>query len=565
MPGADDTTQYYRNFFPHETACALLGRAWRGSSQLHLRELCVETKDAAYIRWQSVSSPEELKQLFINKNAEKFHVGAVFDQQPCHKRKLRCIVPTARELVFDIDVNDYSTWGVDSGDIASCDAAWHIVAFGMIVVRHIMEKHFGFKNTILVYSGRRGAHLSVHDARACELTDDARAAIVAFVSPPDKPGPTGRTNFCNMMSLGFFGEMYDTHILPFWENMGVRPRQDGGLGALDTPQDKEYFLELMGDNYAQKTLCLNALNAADTWNAIKKYAANSRYRESTERALRETVLTYVWPKLDAAVSKHRNHLNKAWFSVHPKTGRICVPVFGDPSRFNPAECPTVSGLMAGSKQQQAVFYKAVADFRKFVDRLSKSPSERWVPPRVKLPELPVYSMVGSKRTREVEDLPTDPLDDQYMFTDRSRLCWNVNRVFFAVASSSEPSKVCIYWYTSLCTEFTKDSVNTVYPGYSPPFRAKQSFPVAEFVKAVERASTMPESEVSICSAYTCVLLHPRNVDKLKSVDRLDRMRERLIDPNFLCVVNSSWGEDAIASVVSQMAQPVWEVAHLYMN
>jgi len=566
MPGAvDDVAQYYTKFFPHGVACALLGRAWRGSSQLHLRELCVETKDSAYIRWQSVSCPEELRQLFCRTNVEKFHVGALFGQQPCHKKKGLRMAPTARELVFDIDVDDYSTWGVDSGDIGSCDAAWHIAAFGMIVVRHIMEKHYGFKNMLLVYSGRRGAHLTVYDARACELTDEARAAIAGYLSPSEKPGPTGRTYFGNMMTSGFFGEMYTTHILPFWENMGILSRQDGGLGALDTPQDKEYFLELMGDNHAQKTLCLNALSAMESWRAICKYAEDSRFRESTERCIQETVLTYVWPKLDAAVSKHRNHLNKAWFSMHPKTGRICVPVVGDPSRFNPAECPTVAGVVAGDKTQRSAFYKAVSDLQGFVERLSKSPTESWVPPRVKLPELPVYTMVGSKRTRETEDIPTDPLADQYMFTDRSRLCWHVNRVFFAVASSSEPSKVCIYWYTSLCTDSTKDSVNTVYPGYNPPFRDKQSFPMTEFVGAVQRASNMPESEVATSCVYTCVLLHPRSTDKLGAIDRLDRMRERLLDPNFLCVVNSSWGDNAISSVVSQMAKPVWEVSHLFMN
>lgn len=566
MPGAvDEFARYYTSFFPHDAACALLGRAWRGPSQLHLRELCVETRDSVYIRWQSVSSPEELKQLFSSKNVEKFHVGAVFDNQPRHRKKLRIMAPTARELVFDIDANDYATWGVDSSDIDSCDAAWHIVAFGMMVLRHILERHFGFKNMLLVYSGRRGAHLTVYDARACELTDEARAAIVAFLSPSEKPAPSGRTYFGNMMCAGFFGEMYDTHIMPFWKNMGIRARQDGGLGALDTPQDKTYFLELWGDTHAQKTLCLNALSAAESWEAMRKYAEKSKYRESTERALKETVLTYVWPKLDAAVSKHRNHLTKAFYSVHPKTGRICVPVMGDPSVFKPENCPTIAGVVAGDTEQRSAFYKSVSDFRKFVERLSKSQTEKWVAPRVKLPELPVYSMVGCKRTREVSELPTDPLAEQYMFTDRSRLCWNVNRCFFAVASSSEPSKVAIYWYTSLCTNDTKDSVNTVYPGYSPPFRAKQSFPMDSFVQAVKRASSTPESEVPISSAYTCVLLHPRNTDKQKAADRLERMRERLLDPNFLCAVNSTWGDDSIESVVSQMAKPVWDTAHLYMD
>ena len=105
----------------------------------------------------------------------------------------------------------------------------------------------------------------------------------------------------------------------------------------------------------------------------------------------------------------------------------------------------------------------------------------------------------------------------------------------------------------------------MYPGYNPPFRDKQSFPMTEFVGAVQRASNMPESEVATSCVYTCVLLHPRSTDKLAAIDRLDRMRERLLDPNFLCVVNSSWGDNAISSVVSQMAKPVWEVSHLFMN
>ncbi len=46
------------------------------------------------------------------------------------------------------------------------------------------------------------------------------------------------------------------------------------------------------------------------------------------------------------MSKHRNHLLKAPFCVHPKTGRVCVPV--DPrtiDRFDPARVPTVGQLL----------------------------------------------------------------------------------------------------------------------------------------------------------------------------------------------------------------------------
>lgn len=62
--------------------------------------------------------------------------------------------------------------------------------------------------------------------------------------------------------------------------------------------------------------------------------------------MEDIVLQYTYPRLDAEVSKHRNHLLKAPFCVHPKTGRVCVPV--DPAnidRFDPRGVPTVAQLL----------------------------------------------------------------------------------------------------------------------------------------------------------------------------------------------------------------------------
>jgi len=62
--------------------------------------------------------------------------------------------------------------------------------------------------------------------------------------------------------------------------------------------------------------------------------------------LEDIILLYTYPRIDAEVSKHRNHLLKAPFCIHPKTGRVCVPV--DPERideFDPEGVPTVGQLL----------------------------------------------------------------------------------------------------------------------------------------------------------------------------------------------------------------------------
>ena len=62
--------------------------------------------------------------------------------------------------------------------------------------------------------------------------------------------------------------------------------------------------------------------------------------------MEDIVLQYTYPRLDAEVSKHRNHLLKAPFCVHPKTGRVCVPI--DPAKiddFDPEAVPTVGQLL----------------------------------------------------------------------------------------------------------------------------------------------------------------------------------------------------------------------------
>lgn len=62
--------------------------------------------------------------------------------------------------------------------------------------------------------------------------------------------------------------------------------------------------------------------------------------------MRSVVFAHAYPRLDLEVSKKMNHLLKAPFCVHPKTGKVCVPI--DPERahkFDPETVVTVGRLL----------------------------------------------------------------------------------------------------------------------------------------------------------------------------------------------------------------------------
>lgn len=69
-------------------------------------------------------------------------------------------------------------------------------------------------------------------------------------------------------------------------------------------------------------------------------------KERYTAAISDIKLQYLYPRIDAEVSKHQNHLLKSPFVIHPGTGRVCVPV--DPERvddFDPEAVPTVGLLL----------------------------------------------------------------------------------------------------------------------------------------------------------------------------------------------------------------------------
>merc|ERR1712151_143283 len=124
----------------------------------------------------------------------------------------------------------------------------------------------------------------------------------------------------------------------------------------------------------------------DIWGMLEKVALEREQKAKTFKQkaelkmfLKDVVLQYTYPRLDINVSKQMNHLLKAPFVVHPKTGRVCVPI--DPDKldtFSPFEVPTIGRLVEEFNRTSDVKESSLKQYTHFFETRFLQPMEKSV-------------------------------------------------------------------------------------------------------------------------------------------------------------------------------------------
>ncbi|NWR41200.1 PRI1 primase, partial [Regulus satrapa] len=181
----------------------------------------------------------------------------------------------------------------------------------------------GVQHRLWVYSGRRGVHCWVCDDAVRKWSPALRAAAVEYLSlVKGKWGPR-------------MGRWVPGRVDGVLEEEMRSWKGRWGPGRVD------WLREPLQAEFPRKK------DSLQRWELLRARAERTRASGRTTAsgpsyADWEVMLQFCFPRLDINVSKGLGHLLKSPFSVHPKTGRISVPLdLQRLEQFDPFAVPTV--------------------------------------------------------------------------------------------------------------------------------------------------------------------------------------------------------------------------------
>ena len=462
MDKKDTCKYFYRNHFPYEAIGALLKR----NGPLTHREFAAESElDGGSPVWRrylhcvtrSKDTAISIHALEIKQAVTQFkgrvndlrviHIGGVYPNTPAKN-----VSAIGRELVIDIDATDYEHLHLLKSDLAACDASWPLVAFGLQIAESLLCDEFAYSEFLRVYSGGRGAHLYVLDEHAFRLNQEARSAIAANINlTMDKNGAA----VDSILALATTHDLLD-NCWSFFKKECLKSKEDGGLGFFDEDDDVEAFFGRTGCQHhgrmreLAKMACLSSRHGLARFEFLADAVHNEFAPTDWLKALTKAMLAMVWPRLDIKVSEGIGHVLKAPFSIHARTGRVAIPLFQNPSNFDPAKMSILATDVVNGQDA------ALNTFKQLVDTLiNQVVRSKRVPHPTLLEENSVQAMEVDAYDSEKEDGPLElkatttktripMIEVKYDITPKSWF-YKMDRTFFIRA---EGTKVLLFYQLS---------------------------------------------------------------------------------------------------------------------
>ncbi|KAG9327666.1 hypothetical protein KVV02_006370 [Mortierella alpina] len=345
---------FYRHFFPMKPYYDWLNynKTPVPSKTFMNREFCFTLIDETYIRFQSYRNVDEFKQELVRLCPAKIDLGAIYNIKPKDKNMIKAssFQPVSKELVFDIDMTDYDEIRTCCSGGEVCSKCWEFMTVAMKIINAALVDDFGFKHLLWVYSGRRGIHCWIADERARLLNNEQRKSIVSYLEVVKGGAQQGKkVKLPNVMHPSL-SRSYET------VNEHFRDLVLGSQDILAKPEHWEKVLAIIPDEEVQAQVRAAweetpGRASEQKWDDLVAIfrdakAASPKKHQHLDLIIRDIKFQLTYPRLDDKVTTDMKHLLKSPFCVHPKTGRVCVPIpMESCESFDPSSPPTVPQLV----------------------------------------------------------------------------------------------------------------------------------------------------------------------------------------------------------------------------
>ncbi|PVV02123.1 hypothetical protein BB560_003435 [Smittium megazygosporum] len=348
--------QYYKRLFPFETFYKWLNYSTKEPTQyLKNREFSFTIENDIYLRYQSFASFEEMKREIIAKCPNKIDIGAIYNIPPKLAKTVQSGVlkPQEKELVFDIDMTDYDDIRTccTGGDI--CHKCWGWMSAAMKILNEALRAlqldnsaRKAIINYLSVIRGGEDQSKKVnigigenhpHIQRSLKIANSYFKKVV-LGSQNVLKFPSGWKKMLEIIPVNDLKTRLDAKWSKENEELGIpnNPKINGSVNSSAKDEDIDMDTESI---------------SIERWEELVDCLEQEGNKKSKERIypatlISEIVLQYVYPRLDENVSTHLNHLLKSPFCIHPKTGKVCVPIgHHEIDKFDPMTAPTIFTLL----------------------------------------------------------------------------------------------------------------------------------------------------------------------------------------------------------------------------
>uniref|UniRef100_A0A8D0GHY2 DNA primase n=1 Tax=Sphenodon punctatus TaxID=8508 RepID=A0A8D0GHY2_SPHPU len=355
---------YYRRLFPFGPYGRWLRYGGVPKSYFENREFSFTLRDDIYVRYQSFSNPQELEREIQKTNPYKIDIGAVYSHRPNQHNTVHmgAFQAQEKELVFDIDMTDYDDVRRCCSSADICPKCWTLMTIAIRIIDRALTEDFGIRHRLWVYSGRRGVHCWVCDDGVRKWSSTLRSAVVEYLTlvkggeDTIKKVTLGDTIHPFISeSLSIVEKYFEDYALVGQDILGSRESWDKVLALLP---EHILFVYCSGKNEELE------------WDRKSCLSRGSLCHPGHPDKQKEIMLQYCFPRLDINVSKGVNHLLKSPFSVHPKTGRVSVPIdLKKVDEFDPFAVPTIRCLCAVSDYKKTSLAPYVRVFEEFLEEM----------------------------------------------------------------------------------------------------------------------------------------------------------------------------------------------------